>query len=273
LFGAGLRPGTFVFLFTPLPSPFTASVFRFEPGFPIIEPTFTLQPIVNMNRLIITSFLFCLLGVSIYPKMLAQEATSAPEPGLSLICRYVEGNILLRWAPANPAVWTDGQRHGYQIERLEFDSQDGPDLTKFQPLHTAPIRPLSLTEFQNLRGQQPQNDYLAAMAECLYGEGPLAQGMSGDWLSAADDHLNRYSFALFTAEMDFEAAQAAGWALVDEDIIPGKTYLYQVRLAKRPLFGQPLPRSLPGRKTHDPPVERSERRRKPRPPPLEPTQP
>ncbi|MEL6590670.1 MAG: hypothetical protein AAFQ68_11335 [Bacteroidota bacterium] len=193
-----------------------------------------------MNRLYRYKIIFwlCLIPLLSWAQTPGVSATSS----LRLLAKYHEGNILLRWAPDNPADWQEGHQSGYWLERMELDPESPNAEPDYQLIHAAPIRPKSLAQIKQLSEQAPANDYLLVIAECIYGKGQIASGLAGDWLSASDELANRYSFSLFAADMDFDAALAAGLAFVDEDVQSNKQYLYRLRLAtdrpQRPAFEQ-----------------------------------
>ncbi|MEM6342404.1 MAG: hypothetical protein AAF927_00940 [Bacteroidota bacterium] len=184
-----------------------------------------------------------LLWLCLAPLLAWAQVPSASLPAsLRLLAKYHAGNVLLRWAPDNPADWQMGHSNGYWLERMELDPANPTAEPNYQALHDEPLKPQSLAEIKRLYEQTTSNDYLLVMAECIYGKGQISSGLTGDWLSAADELSNRYSFSLLAADMNFAAALAAGLAFVDEEVNPDKQYLYRLRLAQkqsqRPAFEQ-----------------------------------
>ena len=176
-----------------------------------------------------------LLSVLLMTGTSLAQTPQLTEASLHLLGRYHAGKMLLRWAPANPEAWRTGNEQGYRLERLELSPGQKPDPEKFISLNSQPVQAQPLTEWVALSGRYPDNQYLLVAAECLHGDPNRQAGMmQGDWLSAADELMNRYSMAIFAAEMDFTAAQASGLAWIDESVEPGKRYAYRLSFANQP---------------------------------------
>jgi fibronectin type 3 domain-containing protein len=165
--------------------------------------------------------------------LLAQTGDSLPESDLMIQARFFEGNILIRWAPKNPAVWSAGNRYGYRLERQRLNSGETFSPERFTPLHDQPLRPATLGEFEKASANFPANNYIPAAAECIYRSGPSAGGLGQGWADASDQLFNRFSLGLFSAEMHFETAILSGLAFRDEDVNPSARYLYRLTPLKQ----------------------------------------
>ncbi|MDR0541522.1 MAG: hypothetical protein LBH19_04840 [Dysgonamonadaceae bacterium] len=136
--------------------------------------------------------------------------------------------IYLRWAIDNPYIWSKSLQTEYVIERYTI-KRNGvilPEQEKKIPLA------VSAAPLENWESQVQQNNYAAIVAQAIYGEDFEVSGFDAGSISAIveqSDLLNqRYSFALYAADMSFEAACLAGWGYEDRDVKPGEFYLYRV---------------------------------------------
>jgi len=144
---------------------------------------------------------------------------------------YVAGDsILLRWAPLNYETWKQGMKHGYTLERITLYAKGGilPANNRTNKV-IGPIIPYSEKQWSNL---MDRDNYAGIAAEAMYGESfELNAGEGNDVLrmfDVATEQQNRYSFALFAADMSADAARASALYYADKDVKTGEKYLYRV---------------------------------------------
>ena len=184
-----------------------------------------------MNRTVIGLLLACFLGFSHWA--FAQQADSIPSEDLVIKAIYHQGNILLRWAPTQPAAWSEGNHHGYILERKLIDLE-GPSLSNsFKNLTPQPLKPQSQEAFRHEIQKFSNNSYVLVAGECIYGQGASSEGLEKGWVDASDQLHNRFSLCLFSAEMNFKAAEFSGLGFRDEGVTPNKRYLYKLSPQKR----------------------------------------
>ncbi|GAA4273757.1 hypothetical protein GCM10022258_30510 [Aquimarina gracilis] len=150
------------------------------------------------------------------------------------IARVQNNKALLRWATTTPSSWIKANTYGYQIERFTI-SRNGALLSppEKKVLTQEPLVPKPLESWQDLA---ENNDYAAILAQALYGESFEVDGMEDEGALAqivnkSKEVEQRFSFALFAADMNFEAAKMAALAYEDTSIVPGEEYLYKVKAA------------------------------------------
>ncbi|MEM9685918.1 MAG: hypothetical protein AAF934_03240, partial [Bacteroidota bacterium] len=167
-----------------------------------------------------------------------QETTR--QPLISVIARATPDSVMLRWAIDQPAFWKRANTYGYSIERFTI-SRKGTLLNppERKMLTTNPIKPLPLERWQTA---VQTNDYAAILAQALYGEDfEVAGTEQGTLLSIVNKSREldqRFSFALFAADMNFEAATMAGLGYIDTTISTEETYFYKIKTAVPENFGK-----------------------------------
>ncbi len=156
--------------------------------------------------------------------------TDSTQSPLQAIGKYYGDSIVLRWAPTSGGTWLDANRYGYQVKRLEIDTNKDIDPAFYQSLHEKPILPYELARWKELFDQDTTNNYLLVGAECLYSEWETLKLPEGPqtWIARQDELSNRWSSLLLAAERDPTTAEAAGLRFVDKDVMPNKLYLYHI---------------------------------------------
>lgn len=140
-----------------------------------------------------------------------------------------EGRIDLRWAPADYDTWQAGIKRGYTIERYtimrEGEILSPEDMKKEHKVLMSEMRPAPLADWEEYSDEK----YAAIAAECIYGE--------NDGLGALTPHVayqihmrnrQKYSFALYAADMSPEVAWLSGLSYSDKSVVGGEKYLYKV---------------------------------------------
>ncbi len=140
-----------------------------------------------------------------------------------------EGTIDLRWAPVDYDTWRSGLTNGYIVERFTI-MRDGEilsreDIANEHRVLDGAFKPAPLEDWE------PYSDdkYAAIAAECIYGED--AQGVVLTPHVAYQIHQRRqqkFSFALYAADMSKDVAWLSGLAYTDRSIVKGEKYLYKV---------------------------------------------
>ena len=160
--------------------------------------------------------------------MKAQETTPIKHE-IKVISRVRDNKVLLRWAATTPTSWMKSNRYGYQIERYTV-KRDGillnPPEKKLLTNSILFPEPLEFWE------QAIQNDdYAAILAQALYGEEfgveQMQEGLA-QIINKAREVEQRFSFALFAADMSFNASKKAALGIEDVKIVQGEEYLYRV---------------------------------------------
>ncbi len=148
---------------------------------------------------------------------------------LHIIARPLPDSILLRWAPSDYKTWQLGNQYGYIVERYTIirDSSLVKDTEK-RILTSSPLKPLGLYEWEPL---VKTNKYAAIAAQAIYGE-TFKMDVEGFnpqnvWYKSLEQK-QRFSFALFSADMSPGVAKAMGLWVTDKNAKKNEKYLYRV---------------------------------------------
>jgi len=147
---------------------------------------------------------------------------------IEVLARVTENEALIRWAPTNPIAWKQLNRYGYTLERYTI-IRDGKTLSEpeAQTLSPYPITPEPLAMWEDI---VQNNDNAAIVAQAIYGESFDVTG--ADKIEAivalSEDLEQRHTFALYTADQDFEVAAMAGLGFRDKTAAPNEKYVYRV---------------------------------------------
>ncbi|GAA6767921.1 hypothetical protein AAFH68_38730 [Flavobacterium sp. CGRL1] len=147
--------------------------------------------------------------------------------GIEVIARVQKDKILLRWAVNDPLAWKKLNKYGYLIERYTV-TRDNKTLSKPERVVLSQtFKPEALESWEKLIDG---NDNAAIVAQAIYGESFVVGG--GDNLESivnlAEENEQRFTFALFSADKDFEIAKKAGLGFEDKTVKPNEKYAYRI---------------------------------------------
>ncbi len=138
-------------------------------------------------------------------------------------------SIIIRWAPSDPGIWLDTKVGWYRLEKYLRRTGEPFDEGGYSLLGDRIVCADS-TAFDQAIEHDPDNKYISAMAACLFGD--LTTASPGDNFeiaaTKADDLYNRWTFALFSADMDARAADLAGLRFVDSDVAPDYIHYHRI---------------------------------------------
>lgn len=175
-----------------------------------------------MNKRIIIIVVFICLGLK---HTSGQSTVQIPE--VKVIARAQEDRILLRWALNTPVSWKKGNRYGYSLERYTI-SRNRKTLPQPEKVIIAQnFMPVPMTEWEGIAAT---SDKGAIMAQALWGESFVVEGGDGlaTMINRAEEQQQRFAFALYAADQDFDIAQKAGLGFVDTTVKSNEKYLYKV---------------------------------------------
>ncbi|MBX9851399.1 MAG: hypothetical protein K2X86_06525 [Cytophagaceae bacterium] len=185
------------------------------------------------------TYLVLIMTGMLYPVFShAQNISQEPKPKVAVAARALENQIILRWSPTTPVAWQYGNQYGYIVRRTTI-LRDGklletPEVSYVSP---SPIKPLAYKEWEPL---VKSNKYAAITAQALYGETfKLAENYKGDVMQVvnkAQELENRFTFALFSAQISQEVAEASGLKFIDKNVKANERYNYNVYI--------PVPKSI-----------------------------
>ncbi len=161
----------------------------------------------------------------------AQEPIGGKDPEVKVIGLVTKDAIKLRWGVTTPTAWKHSNKYGYTIQRKTIAI--GDSILKepiIKNITQVPIKPKPMEEWEQFA---LSNDHAAIAAQAMYGEGFEIEMEEGGnalltILNQAKALEQRFSFALFAADQNFEVAKFSGLAYVDTDVKPNERYLYRV---------------------------------------------
>ncbi|UXP33660.1 hypothetical protein N6H18_06800 [Reichenbachiella agarivorans] len=168
--------------------------------------------------------LFVLLNVPLF--LWAQETQVI---GIEAKAKVSQGRIYLRWAPENAVSWQLANKYGYTIERFRIMQNgrlvDSPERKVLLPYA---LKPSPLENWE----PYSDDDYVGVAAQAIYGESfeveePSATEMMRV-INASRELENRFSFALYAADMSIKAAELSGLFVSDQEVYAGEKYVYKI---------------------------------------------
>jgi uncharacterized protein len=189
------------------------------------------------NRFSTKLLIVCLIASSISLKINAQSQATLDSlrPHILVKARAQKGRVLLRWAVDKPTEWQKANKSGFIVERYtKYISRDSQLRFTRSTLTPSAIMALPLEKWRTII---EKDDNAAIIAQSLYGgkfgvtqNDNKPKNMS-DMMGVTDELTLRHSFALLSADMNFEAACMAGWGFVDSMARPNQEYYYRIYLA------------------------------------------
>jgi uncharacterized protein len=185
------------------------------------------------NYSIINHFLFMLalagpLSIStIFGQSAAKKTVEKQPVKLSLIARYYGDSAVLRWGFDAPFAWTETDKAGFIIERVELDDKNVPVDKAYRQVAT--VKSWSLEDFKN---RMPRTDTLGMVAaQALHGKNFNLNGnqVAADNLKTqAEMSENRFRVAQLSADLSPRAAEGLGWRWVDRNVKANRKYIYRI---------------------------------------------
>ncbi|MGG8496761.1 hypothetical protein ACQY1Q_10110 [Tenacibaculum sp. TC6] len=180
------------------------------------------------------SIALLLLLLSVISNAFAQKEIGSKIAEVKVIATTDKGKILLRWGVTTPTAWKYANEFGYTIERKTIVSNkvvlEEPEV---EQLTVTPLKPKPMMEWKEFT---EKNTNAAIAAQALYGDQfDVEMNNGGDGLlnviNQAQAFEQRFTFALYAADQDFEVAKFSGLAFVDATVKEGERYLYTVKVA------------------------------------------
>ena len=171
-------------------------------------------------------FIFILISNS-FSQTKTNDTITEKKPEIQVIARVQKDKILLRWAVTTPIAWKKLNTYGYILERYTV-TRDNKTLVHPEKLVLAKvIKPEPLETWEKLIDV---NDNAAIIAQAIYGENFAVEG--GNKLESivnlSEETEQRFTFALFTADKDFEIAKKAGLGFEDKTAKLNEKYAYRI---------------------------------------------
>ncbi len=137
-----------------------------------------------------------------------------------------ENKILLRWGVTSPLGWRRLNKYGYRLKRYTI-VKNGSVLKAPIEKDLGVFKPQALNFWESII---EENDNAGIMAQSLYGESFSVQGESNlsTIINLSEEQQQRYTWAFYVADQDFEVAQMAGLGYVDTDVLANEMYAYKI---------------------------------------------
>lgn len=168
-----------------------------------------------------------ILIVLLFP-FLGSWAQEQPYAGVHVIAKATEQSIKLRWAPTSPMAWKYANDYGYTMEKIVM-TENGKVLGNRKVEIVSSFQPAPLAEWEEW---VERDDFVAVAAQSIYGEGfEVEENFSSEMMKVinkAREIENRFSFAVYAADMSIDAARLSGLYYEDEEVSAGYQYLYRV---------------------------------------------
>ncbi|MBT1686334.1 fibronectin type III domain-containing protein [Dawidia soli] len=147
---------------------------------------------------------------------------------IGVIARPSADSITLRWAPLNFRDWTTANKYGYYVERFTL-VRNGKLVRPVErkALTSAPLKPLPEAAWEKFVNDK----YGLVAAQALYGETfelNIEQSDITQIVNKAKENDQRFSIALFCADMSPAVAKAQGLYWSDKQIEKNVKYLYRI---------------------------------------------
>ncbi len=162
----------------------------------------------------------------------SQEENDSIQNSMQIIASPQSNKTFLRWAPSTPLAWVRANKYGYVIERHTlYRNNERLQTPEVAILTPSPIKPEPLENWEEI---VDNDDYAAIIAQSLYGESFVVEGTGNndgimEIVNKAEELDQRFSFSLFAADMNFEAAKKAGLGLEDNTAKNNERYYYKVK--------------------------------------------
>lgn len=162
---------------------------------------------------------------------IAQDTLNISDDAIGVIARPSPDSIALRWAPTKVSYWRTANQYGYTVERYTL-VRNGKYLAVPEKtvLTSSPIKPLPEDQWATYTS----NMYAMVAAQSLYGETfelNIEQSDIMQIVNKSRENEQRFSIALFCADMSPIVARASGLYLVDRKVEKNVKYLYRIRVA------------------------------------------
>jgi len=147
--------------------------------------------------------------------------------GIEVIARVQKDKILLRWAVNDPLAWKKLNTYGYLLERFTV-TRDNKTLSKPERIVLSQgCKPEPVEKWEKLIDE---NDNAAIVAQAIYGESFTVGGADNieSIVNISEENEQRFTFALFSADKDFEIAKKAGLGFEDKTVKQNEKYAYRI---------------------------------------------
>ncbi|OAZ05201.1 fibronectin type III domain-containing protein [Flavobacterium succinicans] len=160
-------------------------------------------------------------------KTIQEAETSEKKQEIKVLSRVQKDKVLLRWAVTDALSWKKLNKYGYLVERFTV-ARNNKTLSSPEKIVLAKhYKPEPVAAWEAIIDT---NENAAIIAQALYGEEFSVTGTDNlqAIINLAEETEQRFTFALYTADKDFEIAKKAGLGFEDTTIKDNEKYLYRI---------------------------------------------
>ncbi|MGO4773746.1 hypothetical protein ACEN2I_18995 [Flavobacterium sp. W22_SRS_FK3] len=180
---------------------------------------------MKFNFFFILSLAFIFSGIA--QNNSTKNSDTEKKSEIQVIARVQKDRILLRWAVNTPIAWKKLNTYGYLIERFTV-TRDNKTLAKPERVVLAEaFKPEPVETWEKLIDE---NDNAAIIAQAIFGESFSVTGADNleSIVNLSEEAEQRFTFALYTADKDFEVAKKAGLGFEDKNVKQNEKYAYRI---------------------------------------------
>lgn len=175
---------------------------------------------VNLRQYFILSWLLMFGAFQTSFTQAIKKDTSSARIEISAF--YHQNKVYLRWAPTTADLWFNANIEGYTIEKFEINANDYSQ----KLISSQKINPWSKNQFRPYL--ESNNKYLLAAGHAMHGDWESGTNANTNIFGRSEETTNRYSIAMYAADIDSLAARSLGLSFMDDDVSEGKQYFYVV---------------------------------------------
>lgn len=152
---------------------------------------------------------------------------------------FMDGDVIVRWAPANYSTWKWGNINGYTLERytISINGSRLSDSLRFASTEILDSTLLPLPEWE-WKAMADTSDFAGIAVGSIYGDSLEMANFDSvnieEVFSFYQQDENRFAMSLFAADQEYQVAKSMGLAFKDTTVISGREYLYVVRINNVP---------------------------------------
>jgi uncharacterized protein len=179
--------------------------------------------------------LFILIALVLTRSVVYSQANEEAKPAVKATAFSYADSIAIRWAPTTPVAWQLANKYGYYIERVTITRNNKIIRPEKIRITNEPLKPWPAEQWKKLI---ETNDMAAVAAQAIYGSSfETTSDYKSDVLQVINQSKEieqRYSFALFAADLSRIAARASAIGWVDKQVKADEKYLYKIYTAIPP---------------------------------------
>jgi fibronectin type 3 domain-containing protein len=173
--------------------------------------------------------LFILVALLLINSLVYSQTNEEVKPAVKATAFAYSDSIAIRWAPTTPVAWQLANKYGYYIERVTITRNNKIIRPEKIKIVNEPLKPWPEERRKKLI---ETNDMAAVAAQAIFGSSfETTSDYKSDVLQVINQSKEieqRYSFALFAADLSRVTARASAIGWVDKHVRKDEKYLYKI---------------------------------------------